>query len=236
MYSPTTRLLTVLELLQSNARITGPELAARLEVPVRSVRRYITMLRDIGIPVDSDAGRYGAYYLRRGFRLPPLMFTNPEILAIILGLMAVRRLGLTATPGVESVAAKIERVLPDELKAQTRAIQGVLTLNIPNYQNSSAELIAQFSLAAHQNSQLWLQYRGSRNDLSERMVDVYGLVYHAGYWYAAAFCHLRNGLRTFRLDRVQQARLLETNFKAPKNFDALDYLLNALANMPGVWQ
>jgi predicted DNA-binding transcriptional regulator YafY len=236
MYSPTTRLLTVLELLQSNARITGPELAARLEVPVRSVRRYITMLRDIGIPVDSDPGRYGAYYLRRGFRLPPLMFTNPEILAIILGLMAVRRLGLTATPGVESVAAKIERVLPDELKAQTRAIQGVLTLNIPAYQNSSAELIAQFSLAAHQNSQLWLQYRGSRNDISERIVDVYGLVYHSGYWYAAAFCHLRDGLRTFRLDRVQQARLLETTFKAPKNFDALDYLFNALANMPGVWQ
>jgi len=236
MYSPTTRLLTVLELLQSNARITGPELAARLEVPVRSVRRYITMLRDIGIPVDSDPGRYGAYHLRRGFRLPPLMFTNPEILAIILGLMAVRRLGLTASLGVESAAAKIERVLPDELRTQTQAIQGVLTLDIPTYQTSSAELIAQFSLAAHQNNQVWMQYRGGRDDATERTIDVYGLVYHAGYWYAAAYCHLRQDLRTFRLDRVVQSRLLATTFRAPENFDALDYLLSAIASRPGVWQ
>lgn len=243
MYSPTTRLLTVLEILQSNARITGPELAARLEVPVRSVRRYITMLRDLGIPVDSDPGRYGAYYLRRGFRLPPMMFNNTEILAIILGLMAVRRLGLTATPGVESAAAKIERVLPDELRARTRAIQGVLTLNIPGYETSTPELIAQFSLAAHQNNQLWLQYKGgsggaqgTQGDATERVVDVYGLVYHAGFWYAAAFCHLRGDLRTFRLDRVVDARLLETTFKPPANFDALDYLLKNIARMHGTWE
>jgi len=235
MYSPTTRLLTVLELLQSNARMTGPELAARLEVPVRSVRRYVTMLRDIGIPVDSDPGRYGAYYLRRGFRLPPLMFTNPEILAIILGLMAVRRLGLTGTPGVESAVAKIERVLPDELRSRTRAIQGVLTLDIPAYQSSSGELMAQFSLAAYQNLQLWIQYRGGRSEATERTIDVYGLVYHAGFWYAAAYCHLRQDLRTFRLDRVETVRVLETTFKPPKNFDALDYLMSAIASTPGAW-
>ncbi|MEO8606347.1 MAG: YafY family protein [Chloroflexota bacterium] len=238
MYSPTTRLLTVLEILQSNTRITGPELAARLEVPVRSVRRYITMLRDLGIPVDSDAGRYGAYYLRRGFRLPPMMFNNTEILAIILGLMAVRRLGLTATPGVESAAAKIERVLPDELRARTRAIQGVLTLNIPAYETSSPEMIAQFSLAAHQNTQLLLEYQGGRGEgnSTERVIDVYGLVYHAGYWYAAAYCHLRKDLRTFRLDRVVSARLLETTFKPPANFDALDYLMSNIARMHGTWE
>jgi predicted DNA-binding transcriptional regulator YafY len=237
MYSPTTRLLTVLEILQSNTRITGPELAARLEVPVRSVRRYITMLRDLGIPVDSDPGRYGAYYLRRGFRLPPMMFNNTEILAIILGLMAVRRLGLTATPGVESAAAKIERVLPDELRARTRAIQGVLTLNIPAYETSSPEMIAQFSLAAHQNMQLWLEYKGGgRENMSERVIDVYGLVYHAGFWYAAAYCHLRNDLRKFRLDRVGNTRLLETTFKPPANFDALDYLMTNIAKMHGTWQ
>jgi predicted DNA-binding transcriptional regulator YafY len=235
MYSPTTRLLTVLELLQSNARITGPELAARLEVPVRSVRRYITMLRDIGIPVDSDPGRYGAYYLRRGFRLPPIMFTNAEILAIILGLMAVRRLGMTGTPGVESAAAKIERVLPDELRARTRAIQGVMTLNIPAYETSSAELVAHFSMAAYQNHQLWIQYGARESDISERTIDVYGLVYHVGYWYAAAYCHLRNDLRTFRLDRVVAARVLDTTFPSPENFDALDYLMHAIATLPGTW-
>jgi predicted DNA-binding transcriptional regulator YafY len=235
MYSPTTRLLTVLEILQSHGEVTGPELAARLQVDVRSVRRYITMLRDMGIPVESEPGRYGAYYLRAGFRLPPLMFNHPEILAIILGLMAVRRLGLAATPGVESAAAKIERVLPAELRDRVRAIQGVLTLNIPAYQSSPEEMIALFSIAAHQGNQLWIEYETGGGRHSERVIDVYGLVYHAGYWYAAAYCHLRHDLRSFRLDRVQGVRLLDSTFERPEHFDALGYLMQGIASAPGTW-
>ncbi len=236
MYSPTTRLLTVLEILQSQGEVTGPDLAARLEVEVRSVRRYITMLRDMGIPVESEPGRYGAYYLRAGFRLPPLMFNNPEILAIVLGLLAVRRLGLAATIGAESASAKIERVLPAELQERVRALQSVLTLNIPAYRATSEEMIAQFSLAAHQETQMWMEYEGGSGDRTERVIDVYGLVYHAGYWYAAAYCHLRRDLRTFRLDRVKGFNLLDSTFHRPVDFKPLEYLLNAIAAMPGAWE
>jgi predicted DNA-binding transcriptional regulator YafY len=235
MYSPTTRLLTVLEILQSQGQVAGPELASRLEVDVRSVRRYITMLRDMGIPIDSDPGRYGSYYLRAGFRLPPLMFNNPEILAIILGLLAVRSLGLAATPGVESAAAKIERVLPDELRERVRALQGVLTLDIPTYRTTSEDMIAHFSLAAYQGNQLWVEYGGGAGIKTERVIDVYGLVYHSGFWYASAYCHLRNELRNFRLDRVTRARLLESTFDPPTDFNALDHLLTAIARLPGTW-
>jgi predicted DNA-binding transcriptional regulator YafY len=235
MYSPTTRLLTILELLQSKASVTGPELAAKLEVEVRSVRRYIMMLRDMGIPVESEPGRYGSYYLRPGFRLPPLMFNNGEILAIILGLMAVRHLGLSGAVAVGSAAAKIERVLPEELRDRVRAIQAVLTLDMPSRPSSSEELIAHFSLAAYQHTQLWIEYQGHRSDKTERMIDVYGLVYHGGYWYAVSYCHLRQDVRSFRLDRVVQARPLETTFDAPPDFDPLGYLLQSIANMPGTW-
>src|SRR5689334_14303765 len=101
MYFPTTRVLTVLELLQSHQQMGGPELAQRLEVNVRTVRRYITMLQDLGIPVEGERGRQGAYRLRPGFRLPPLMFTEDETLAVTLGLLAARKLGLTvAAPAV----------------------------------------------------------------------------------------------------------------------------------------
>jgi predicted DNA-binding transcriptional regulator YafY len=236
MYSPTTRLLTVLELLQSKAGATGPELAARLEVDVRSVRRYITMLRDMGIPVESEPGRYGSYYLRPGFRLPPLMFNNGEILAIILGLMAVRHLGMAG--GVESAAAKIERVLPDELRERVRAVQAVLTLNIPAaaYRRPSEQVIAQFSQAAYQHNALWIEYQGERTSKTERVIDVYGLVLHAANWYAVAYCHLRQDLRCFRLDRVQQTILLDATFEPPPDFDALEYLLNSIASFPGTWQ
>jgi predicted DNA-binding transcriptional regulator YafY len=235
MYSPTTRLLTVLELLQSKSAVSGPELAKKLEVEVRSVRRYITMLRDMGIPVESDVGRFGSYYLRPGFRLPPLMFTNHEILAIVLGLMAARHLGLSRALAVESAAAKIERVLPDELRERARALQGALTLNIPISQASSEEIIAILSIATYQHQQVWLAYHGRDSDKTERVIDSYGVVYHSGFWYSVGYCHLRADVRTFRLDRVREIKLLETPFTPPPNFDALEYLLTKIATLPDEW-
>lgn len=228
MYSPTTRLLTILEVLQSKAEVNGPELAAKLQVNVRSVRRYVTMLRDMGIPVESEPGRYGVYYLRPGFRLPPLMFTGGEILAIILGLMAVRHLGAVA---VESATAKIERVLPDELRDRARALQDVLSFNIPVAQSASEDIITKLSLAAYQHEQVWMVYGDT-----ERVVDVYGLVYHNRFWYAVGQCHLRNDLRIFRLDRVQQIRVLESTFEPMADFDPLAYLLAKIAHITRLWE
>jgi biotin operon repressor len=97
MYSPTVRVLTVLELLQSRERVTGAEIAERLEVHIRTVRRTIAMLEAWGIPVEAERGRYGAYRLLPGYKLPPLMLTQEEAIATTLGLLAARKLGLTAT-------------------------------------------------------------------------------------------------------------------------------------------
>ena len=236
MYSPTTRLLTLLELLQSRSSVSGVELAETLEVDVRSVRRYVTMLRDMGIPVESEKGRYGSYSLRPGFRLPPLMFNESEILSVILGLMAVRRLGMATSDGSESASAKVLRVLPDELRDRVRAFQGVLTLDLPAYQAVSEDVLARFSLGAYQRLRLWIEYLGGgRGSKTERAVDVYGLVYRTGFWYAVAYCHLRQDLRVFRLDRVRRIRVLEETFAAPPEFDVLDYLLDSFATIPGYW-
>src|SRR6266702_7910332 len=132
MYHPTTRVLTVLELLQSHRQISGPKLAERLEVDIRSVRRYITMLQDLGIPIETERGRYGTYRLRPGFKLPPLMFTEDEALALTLGLLAVRRLGLAAVaPAVEGALAKVERVMPATLRARIQAVQETLIFDVP---------------------------------------------------------------------------------------------------------
>jgi predicted DNA-binding transcriptional regulator YafY len=148
----------------------------------------------------------------------------------------VRQLGLAATPGVESGAAKIERVLPAELRERMRAIQGVLTINMPTHQVIAGEVLARFSIAAYQHWRLWVEYQGGGNERTQREIDVYGLVYHTGNWYSVAYCHLRRDLRSFRLDRVQSVRLLNTQFDPPTNFDALDFLLNSIAQIPGVWR
>ncbi len=238
MYHPTTRVLTVLELLQSHQRISGPELAGRLEVDVRTARRYITMLQDLGIPIEAERGRYGAYRLRPGFKLPPLMFTEDEALALTLGLLAARRLNLSlAAPAVEGALAKVERVLPKTLRERVQAVLGTLALdvNTRGAPPSSATVIT-FSAAAQQRRRVWMRYRSGRTEETERGIDPYGLVYREGYWYVAGHCHLRDGLRVFRLDRVLQAELRDETFVRPPDFDPLAFVVRSFATMPGAWE
>ena len=132
MYHPTTRVLTVLDVLQSRGSVTAAELAGRMEVDVRTVRRYVAMLQEIGIPVEGLSGRHGGYRLRPGYRLPPLMLANDEALAVTLGLLFARRFGLSgAAPATEGALAKIERVLPEALRLQVRALADALVLDRP---------------------------------------------------------------------------------------------------------
>ena len=239
MYHPTTRVLAVLEMLQAHGRMTGSALAERLEVNVRTARRYITMLQDLGIPIEAERGRRGAYRLRPGFKLPPLMFTEDEALAVVLGLLTARRLGLTvAAPAVEGALAKIDRVLPAALRERVGAVQGVLVLNLraPDLPPLSATVLA-LSTAAQQGRRVGLRYRSWRGEETERAFDPYGVVFHAASWYAVGHCHLRGGTRTFRLDRVLEAVPCGERdaFSRPDGFDSLDFILRSLAATPRTW-
>jgi predicted DNA-binding transcriptional regulator YafY len=113
MTRPTTRVLAVLELLQSHGRVSGPELALRVGVDGRTLRRYIAMLEELGIPIVAERGRFGGYALVAGFKLPPMIFTDDEALALSVGLLAARGLGLAdAAPAVTARGAKLQRVMP----------------------------------------------------------------------------------------------------------------------------
>src|SRR5215469_16848640 len=129
MYHPTSRVLTVLELLQSKPSISGPELAERLEMDVRTVRRYIAHLQDAGFPVEGNIGRYGGYRLRPGFKLPPLLFTEEEATAIMLGLLASSWLEVgQSSVAIEGALAKVSRVLPLRARERLQAISSHLVL------------------------------------------------------------------------------------------------------------
>src|SRR6201987_5709912 len=116
MARPAARVLTLLELLQSGGVQTVAELADRLGVEGRTVRRYVDHLIDLDVPVESVRGRYGGYRLAAGYRMPPLMLNDEEALAVLLGLVAGRRAGSATTTGTDTAsrtaAAKIRRVLP----------------------------------------------------------------------------------------------------------------------------
>jgi predicted DNA-binding transcriptional regulator YafY len=240
MYSPTTRLLTVLELLQSYAQMSGSEIARRLEVDVRTVRRYIVMLQDMGIPVEAERGVHGAYQLRRGFKLPPLMYTDDEAVSLTLGLLAIREFRFPVNvEAIEGALAKTERVMPQALLMQARALQEAITFNVmpsPQLLRAQNDFVSRLSLGVKQRQQLHLHYLSFHGETSERAFDPYGIVFHDGYWYTAGYCHLRRDLRTFRIDRIANLVPLAATFTRPDDFDTLAFVLNSLGSIPGPYQ
>src|ERR1700730_8633186 len=130
MYHPTTRLLTILELLQTHPHLSGATLARRPEVEPRSVRRYIIMLQEMGMPVEGVRGPGGGYRLRPGFRLPPLLFTEEEATALVLGLLGAPWLEIDlSSVAVEGALAKVYRVLPIKGRERLQAISSPITLS-----------------------------------------------------------------------------------------------------------
>lgn len=239
MYSPTTRVLAVLELLQAHDALSGAELARRLEVDVRSVRRYIVKLQDLGIPVEAGRGRHGAYRLRPGRRMPPLMLADDEAVALSLGLLAAGRLGLGtggevgADDAARRAQAKLERVLPEALRAPLRAVGEAVQLDLARPAGAVAgDVLLALSDAAQRRRRVQLTYADSAGRASERAFDTYGLAWRSGRWYAVGHCHLRGGLRSFRLDRVTSALARAERFTPPADFDAVRHLALGLATLP----
>jgi predicted DNA-binding transcriptional regulator YafY len=233
-YHPTTRLLALLELLQARGRMTGSEIAGRLEVGERSVRRYVERLREIGVPVEGERGRYGAYVLRPGFRLPPLMFTDEEALGLTLGLLAARRLGLYGVaPAVEGALAKVERVMPVALRERVRDLEETVTPAVASPATLlTGEVVLKIASAVRGRKRIHLRYRSGRLEETEREVDPYGVVSREGYWYTFGYDHLRGGTRLFRLDRILDVEVLEATFARPAGLESQEGVLRTVANLP----
>tara|TARA_R110002020_G_scaffold108586_1_gene251593 strand:+ start:2459 stop:3442 length:984 start_codon:yes stop_codon:yes gene_type:complete len=230
MAGPTTRILTVLELLQANGQMDGAELAERLGVDRRTIRRYITALEDIGVPIVTEQGRYGGYRLVAGFKLPPMMFTDEETFAVSLGLVAASQLGLTnAAPAIASVQAKLERVMPANLQRRVRGISETTQVILPRREPSRDDrALETLTKATEAMRTVGLIYHSPQHDQIERRIDPYGLVFQQGRWYAVGFCHLRGAMRSFRLDRISGVHLLDDTFMRPAHFDAAEFLSKSI--------
>ncbi|MDQ7728623.1 YafY family protein [Halomonas sp. SpR8] len=230
MAGPTTRVLAVLELLQTNGQMGGAELAERLSVDRRTIRRYITALEDIGVPIVTEQGRYGGYRLVAGFKLPPMMFTDEETFAVSLGLLAASQLGLTnAAPAIASVQAKLERVMPTNLKRRVRSISETTQVFLPQREPSRDDrALETLTKATEAMRTVGLIYHSPQHDPIARRIDPYGLVFQQGRWYVVGFCHLRGAMRSFRLDRISGVHLLADPFIRPDHFDAAAFLSESL--------
>jgi predicted DNA-binding transcriptional regulator YafY len=225
----TDRVLQLLEALQDRPSSTGPELARELGVDVRTVRRDIVSLRDLGIPVEGERGRGGSYRLKPGYRVPPLMFTSSEAAAVALGLLAARRLGLEA----DGALAKVRRALPERVRLSVESLEHTLgfTGEVSTTPPDGETLFA-IAEAIRRTRRIQARYTDSAGVETARDLSPYGLVAHAGRWYVPAFDHLRGDLRSLRADRFKHVTLAGRAEPFPEGFDAVAFVSRSLARVP----
>ncbi|MDG3011022.1 YafY family transcriptional regulator [Rhodococcus sp. D2-41] len=236
MTRPTARVLALLEILQAGGTRTVGNLAARLGVDERTVRRYVAHLIDLDIPIDSLRGRYGGYRLAPGHRMPPLMLGDDEALAVLLGLVAGRRAGLVATSAVaaESAEAKLRRVLPERLGARLDTLLRSITFTAPPRPVPAleSEVLLRLAEAARERRPVAIGYTDVQGRTTERVVHPYGIVAHSGRWYVTGADSASGSIRTFRLDRISGSEMLDGDFDVPDGFDPAQTVLSGIARAP----
>ena len=212
------------------------ELADRLGVNGRTVRRYVEHLIDLGVPVESVRGRYGGYRLVSGYRMPPLMLSDDEALAVLLGLAAGRRAGLVTATGTasETAAAKIRRVLPERLARRLDTVLGSLAFTSPPGEFAAPQTVVLLAIAdaVRHHRPIGIRYTAADARRSERTLHPYGLVAHSGRWYVTGMDAEIGQDRIFRLDRIADARTLPGSFEPPAGLDPAQRVLSGLAKAP----
>ena len=226
----TERVLRLLEALQDRPFATGPDLGARLGVDVRTVRRDVVSLQDLGIPVEAERGPGGGYRLRPGYRMPPLMLTTSEATAVALGLLSGRRDGLD----VDGALAKSRRVLPARVRLRVEALEQTIGFTPTGHEPMppSAEALLLLADAARRGRRVHAVYTTSDGVRSERELSPYGVVSHRGRWYAPAHDHGRDETRALRVDRFGVIRLGGAGRRPPPDFDAVAFVSRTLARVP----
>jgi len=233
MARPTGRVLTLLELLQSGGTRTVAELADRLGVDGRTVRRYVDHLIDLDVPVESVRGRYGGYRLAPGFRMPPLMLGDDEALAVLLGLIAGRRVGLLTSAGTasETAAAKIRRVLPKRVAVRLESVLESLAFTDQpgEVEAPNTDVLLTIADAVRHRRPVSVRYTSRDGRRTERALHPYGIVAHSGRWYVTGKDPELDEDRTFRLDRIADARTLPGSFEPPSDLDSAQRVLSGFA-------
>lgn len=231
MDDPVTRIFLVLEILQGRDLVTGAELAQRLAVDLRTVQRYMVRLKSLGIPIASSRGVGGAYRMRPGHRLPPILLTNEEAFALTLGLGALRQVGLADfAPATAGALAKLQRVLPNTLRESIQTVEDVIAIDpSPWVQSTSVAALTIAATAIRTGHRIRFTYQAHNKETTRREIEPYAVIHSDARWYLIGHCIHRRALRTFRLDRVTKMATRSTTFEGPAAFDARAYLA---AQMP----
>ena len=238
MNNTATRLITLIFLLQNQPNQKASDLAEKLGVSLRTVHRYFAMLDEMGIPVYAERGPYGGFSLVRGYKIPPLIFSLEEAVAVYLGTSLVSEMwGSLYRDAAQGALAKLENILPNEQRREIEwARRSLITTSLNRVEsNQLFSMLDDLRKATRDHHQVSLVYQGATDKKADnRKVDPYALVFRAGLWYLVGYCHLRNAPRTFRVDRIERITILTQSFEMPEVFDVHQYLECEFKDQPSI--
>lgn len=223
--SPTARALRALELLQSRPRTTAEELASRLGVTERAARRYVGILREAGIPVESTRGPYGGYRLGRGTRLPPVAFTQAEALGLVLAVLGSLSASTDADDAVGAALGKVIRALPEGVGRQAASLREHAAMTPDPYSARPDPALTSAlvgSIAARRCVRVG--YRSESGDEWESEVDPWAVVARFGRWYLLCRSHRADAVRTYQVDRIRTVTETSQRFEPPAGLDPVAVL------------
>ncbi len=218
--SPTARALRALDVLQARPGVTAAELAERLGVTERAARRYVAILREADIPVESTRGPYGGYTLGRGLRLPPLVFSATEALGLVMAALDSQHAVADPADPVGSALGKILRVLPTNVARQAAAVRETAR-TVPERWSVRPDPEVTSGLVAAVAAQRLVRvgYRTAAGNARTFEVDPWSVVVRYGRWYLLCHSHHADALRTFRIDRITEVEQLAGTFEVPADLD-----------------
>ncbi len=199
------RLFQIVQYLRGGRLVTAAQLAARLEVSERTIYRDIADLIGSGVPVEGEAGV--GYVMRGGYDLPPLMFTQDEIVALVAGARLIRAWGgLSMAAAAEEALVKINAVLPDSARARAEGVQ-IHALNYDGIDTATRERLDQIEEAINSRTRIDIDYTKDGGASDPRVLRPLGLFFWGKVWTLVAWCELRGDFRNFRVDRITRLTL-----------------------------
>jgi predicted DNA-binding transcriptional regulator YafY len=218
--SPTARALRTLEILQARPGTTADQLAAGLGVTERAARRYVAILREAGIAVESTRGPYGGYRLGRGTRLPAVVFTEEQALSLVMAVLDGQPAAIDADNLVGAALSKLIRALPEIVGQQAAALRAYAAA-APDRRSARADPATTSALVAAvaDRHRVLVTYATENGDDWEAEADPWAVVVRFGRWYLLCHSHRADAIRTYRIDRIRAVRQLPQRFTPPDHLD-----------------
>lgn len=236
MTQPASRLITLIMLLQRQPNQKAAALSKTLGVSIRTLHRYFSALDEMGIPVYTERGPHGGFSLVRGYKMPPLVFSPEEAASVYLGTSLVEEIwGSLYREAANGALAKLDNVLPrEQLEEISWARRSMIASGMRHsVLDSLSQTLETLRRAIREQKRARMVYRSGNSDATQpqtREIDPYVLVHRWGWWYVIGFCLLRSGLRSFRVDRIQEISLTSERFTIPPDFDVQTFLKNEFQN------